>query len=75
MSPPVIRLHQEPTLKQRKRQAPKGRGLDPQALQEVQGLLGNASRSSDELIELGFSKSTNDGVWCFGPQKQRPRTQ
>lgn len=51
MSPPVIRLHQEPTLKQRKRQAPKGRGLDPHALQEVQGLLGNASRSSDELIE------------------------
>ena len=51
MSPPDIRLHQEPTLKQRKRQAPKGRGLDPHALQEVRGLLGNASRSSDELIE------------------------
>ena len=51
MSPSDIRLHQEPTLKQRKRQAPKGRGLDPHALQEVQGLLGNASRSSDELIE------------------------
>jgi formate dehydrogenase len=51
MSPSDIRLHPEPTLKQRKRQAPKGRGLDPQALQEVQGLLGNASRSSDELIE------------------------
>ena len=51
MSPSDNRLHQEPTLKQRKRQAPKGRGLDPHALQEVRGLLGNASRSSDELIE------------------------
>ena len=51
MSPSDIRLHPEPTLKQRKRQAPKGRGLDPHALQEVRGLLGNASRSSDELIE------------------------
>ncbi len=51
MSPSDIRLHQEPTLKQRKRQAPKGRGLDPHALQEVRGLLGNASRASDELIE------------------------
>src|SRR5438093_7699814 len=37
--------------KQRKRQAPKGRRVDAGALEEVQRLLGNASRQRDLLIE------------------------
>ena len=37
--------------KQRKREAPKGRRVDPQALLEVQALLGSASRQADLLIE------------------------
>ncbi len=37
--------------KQRKREAPKGRRVDPVALTEVQGLLGTESRQADLLIE------------------------
>ena len=37
--------------RQRKRQAPKGRQVDPVALAQVQGLLGSASRRPDLLIE------------------------
>jgi NADH:ubiquinone oxidoreductase subunit F (NADH-binding)/NADH:ubiquinone oxidoreductase subunit E len=37
--------------KQRKREAPKGRRVDPKALAEVQQLLGDASRQPDLLIE------------------------
>jgi formate dehydrogenase len=37
--------------KQRKRQAPKGRRVDPGALEAVQRLLGNESRQRDLLIE------------------------
>ena len=37
--------------RERKRQAPKGRRVDPTALVEVQGLLGTASRQRDLLIE------------------------
>ena len=37
--------------KQRKREAPRGRRVDPQALLEVQALLGSASRQADLLIE------------------------
>ena len=37
--------------KQRKREAPKGRRVDPTALAEVQGLLGKESRQADLLIE------------------------
>jgi NADH:ubiquinone oxidoreductase subunit F (NADH-binding)/NADH:ubiquinone oxidoreductase subunit E len=37
--------------RQRKREAPKGRRVDPQALAEVQALLGEASRQRDLLIE------------------------
>lgn len=37
--------------KERKRQAPKGRRVDPQALAEVQALLGDAPRQRDLLIE------------------------
>ena len=41
----------EASTKQRKRQAPKGRRVEPAALAEVQGLLGGASRQADLLIE------------------------
>ena len=41
----------EATTKERKRQAPKGRRVDPTALAEVQGLLGTESRQADLLIE------------------------
>ena len=37
--------------RQRKREAPKGRVVDPAALAEVQRLLGSASRARDLLIE------------------------
>ena len=37
--------------RQRKRELPKGRAVDPQALDEVRGLLGDASRARDLLIE------------------------
>jgi formate dehydrogenase len=38
-------------VRQRKREAPKGRVVDPAALREVNELLGNASRARDLLIE------------------------
>ncbi|HET9976104.1 MAG TPA: NAD(P)H-dependent oxidoreductase subunit E [Burkholderiaceae bacterium] len=37
--------------RQRKREAPKGRTVDPQALDQVRALLGNAPRARDLLIE------------------------
>ncbi len=52
MNYPVIPIAVlEASSKQRKRQAPKGRRVDPVALAEVQGLLGDASRQADLLIE------------------------
>jgi len=47
----VIPIAVEGATKERKRQAPKGRRVDPTALQEVQGLLGDASRDRAYLIE------------------------
>jgi formate dehydrogenase len=41
----------EASTKERKRQAPKGRRVDPAALVEVQSLLGTESRQADLLIE------------------------
>ncbi len=38
-------------VRRRKREAPKGRRVDPQALAEVQQLLGSSSRQTDLLIE------------------------
>ena len=46
---PIVVL--DDAVKQRKRQAPKGRRVDPAALVEVQGLLQEASRKPDMLIE------------------------
>ena len=45
---PIVAL---PASRQRKREAPKGRVVDAVALQEVRGLLGDASLARDMLIE------------------------
>ncbi|MDB5841177.1 MAG: NADH-quinone oxidoreductase subunit, partial [Herminiimonas sp.] len=47
----IIPIAVEGASKERKRQAPKGRQVDPAVLAEVQGLLGLASRQRDFLIE------------------------
>jgi hypothetical protein len=47
----TIPIATPPALRQRKREAPKGRRVDPEALTEVRRLLGDASRQRDLLIE------------------------
>lgn len=51
MNQKVIPIKVEGATKERKRQAPKGRRVDPKALVEVQALLGHESRQRDLLIE------------------------
>jgi formate dehydrogenase len=51
MNHPIIPIAVLDDARQRKRQAPKGRRVDPRALQEVQALLGSESRQPDLLIE------------------------
>jgi formate dehydrogenase len=51
MNHPVIPIALHGPSRQRKREAPKGRRVDPQALAEVQALLGASSRQRDLLIE------------------------
>ncbi|HCE10569.1 MAG TPA: NADH-quinone oxidoreductase subunit F [Oxalobacteraceae bacterium] len=51
MNHPVIPISVQGATKQRKREAPKGRRVDPAALAEVQALLGTVSRQADLLIE------------------------
>jgi NADH:ubiquinone oxidoreductase subunit F (NADH-binding)/NADH:ubiquinone oxidoreductase subunit E len=52
MNHPIIPIAVlDDSVKQRKRQAPKGRRVDPVALAEVRALLGDASRQPDLLIE------------------------
>jgi formate dehydrogenase len=51
MNHPVIPIAVQGASRQRKREAPKGRRVDPQALLEVQALLGEAPRQRDLLIE------------------------
>jgi formate dehydrogenase beta subunit len=51
MKHPIIPIALAEDTKQRKRQAPKGRRVDPVLLLEVQHLLGDASRQPDLLIE------------------------
>ena len=51
MNTRTIPIVAEGALRQRKRQAPKGRQVDPAALAEVQRLLGKESRQRDLLIE------------------------
>jgi NADH:ubiquinone oxidoreductase subunit F (NADH-binding)/NADH:ubiquinone oxidoreductase subunit E len=48
---PIIPIIPQGASKERKRAAPKGRRVDPVALAEVQGLLGDTSRQADLLIE------------------------
>lgn len=47
----IIPIQSLPASSQRKRQAPKGRRVDPVALSEIRELLGDASRQRDLLIE------------------------
>ncbi|HEY8707524.1 MAG TPA: NAD(P)H-dependent oxidoreductase subunit E, partial [Burkholderiaceae bacterium] len=51
MNHPIIPIAVLDASRQRKRQAPKGRRVDPAALAEVQRLLGAESRQADLLIE------------------------
>ena len=51
MNQKIIPIAVQQVSKERKRQAPKGRRVDPVALAEVQSLLGDASRQADLLIE------------------------
>ena len=51
MNHAVIPIIAQGATKQRKREAPKGRRVDPAALAEVQALLGDSSRQADLLIE------------------------
>jgi len=51
MNARTIPIVAAPASRQRKRQAPKGRVVDPVALDEVRTLLGSASRAKDLLIE------------------------
>jgi formate dehydrogenase beta subunit len=51
MNYPIIPIAVKNAERQRKREAPKGRRVDPTALTDVQGLLGDASRQADLLIE------------------------
>jgi formate dehydrogenase len=51
MNHPTIPIAVQGASRQRKREAPKGRRVDPHALQQVQELLGTSSRQRDLLIE------------------------
>ncbi len=51
MNQKIIPIALQQETKERKRQAPRGRRVDPKALEEVQALLGNESRQADLLIE------------------------
>jgi formate dehydrogenase len=51
MNHTIIPIAVQGASKERKRQAPKGRRVDPNALLEVQALLGATSRQADLLIE------------------------
>lgn len=51
MNHPIIPIAPAGPSRQRKREAPKGRRVDPQALDEIRALLGEASRQRDLLIE------------------------
>ena len=51
MNQPVIPIAVEGASRERKRQAPRGRRVEPAALQQVRSLLGEAPRRRDLLIE------------------------
>ncbi|MCD2515321.1 NAD(P)H-dependent oxidoreductase subunit E [Massilia sp. G4R7] len=66
MNHPVIPIAPAGASRQRKREAPKGRRVDPQALLDVQGLLGAASRQPDLLIE--HLHAIQDAFGCLSSQ-------
>ncbi|MES2958909.1 MAG: NAD(P)H-dependent oxidoreductase subunit E [Pseudomonadota bacterium] len=51
MNSRTIPIVAEGASRQRKREGPKGRTVDPAALEEVRSLLGSSPRASDQLIE------------------------
>jgi NADH:ubiquinone oxidoreductase subunit F (NADH-binding)/NADH:ubiquinone oxidoreductase subunit E len=63
MNHPVIPIVPQASSRQRKRQAPKGRRVDPQALLEVQALLGAEAPRRDLLIE--YLHKIQDGFGCL----------
>jgi NADH:ubiquinone oxidoreductase subunit F (NADH-binding)/NADH:ubiquinone oxidoreductase subunit E len=63
MNHAIIPIAVQGSTRQRKRQAPKGRRVDPQALREVQDLLGAQSRQADLLIE--HLHKIQDGFGCL----------
>lgn len=66
MNHPVIPIAVAGASRQRKREAPKGRRVDPRALAEVQALLGQESRQRDLLIE--HLHKIQDRFGCLGSQ-------
>ena len=63
MNHPVIPIAPAGPSRQRKREAPKGRRVDPQALDEVRALLGEAPRRRDLLIE--YLHAIQDRYGCL----------
>ncbi len=63
MNHPIIPIAVQGSTRQRKRQAPKGRRVHPDALREVQDLLGTQSRQADLLIE--HLHKIQDGYGCL----------
>lgn len=63
MNHPVIPIAPAGPSRQRKREAPKGRRVDPQALAEVQALLGQGERRRDLLIE--YLHAIQDRFGCL----------
>ena len=66
MNHPIIPIAVQGASRQRKREAPKGRRVDPQALAQVQALLGAHSRQSDLLIE--YLHKIQDAYGCLSAQ-------
>ena len=64
MNHPIIPIAIAGATRQRKREAPKGRRVDPQALADVQALLGAESRQRDLLIE--HLHRIQDHFGCLG---------
>jgi NADH:ubiquinone oxidoreductase subunit F (NADH-binding)/NADH:ubiquinone oxidoreductase subunit E len=66
MNQMIIPIKVEGASRQRKREAPKGRRVDPAALAQVQALLGDQSRQPDMLIE--HLHKIQDGFGCLSAQ-------
>ena len=66
MNHPVIPIAPAGPSRQRKREAPKGRRADPQALADVRALLGEAPRRRDLLIEYLHAIQDRHGCLASG---------